>query len=46
MLNIPRTFACIFLLCGFGLSIWWAASWVQWLLLHRWHESELKEEGA
>lgn len=46
MLDIPRTFACIFLLCGFGLLIWQAASWVQWALLHRWHESELKEEGA
>lgn len=45
MLNIPRTFACIFMLCGFGLLIWQAASWAQWALLHRWHESELREEG-
>lgn len=46
MLDIPRTFACIFLLCGFGLLIWQAASRLQWALLHRWHESEVKEEGA
>lgn len=46
MLDIPRSFACIFLLCAFGLLIWQAASRVQWALLHKWHESELKEETA
>lgn len=45
MLNIPRMFAALVMLSAFGLSIWYATSAVQRMLLRRWHESELKQEN-
>jgi NitT/TauT family transport system permease protein len=45
MLNVPRMFAALFLLSAFGLSIWYLTTYVQHLLLRRWHESELKREN-
>ena len=45
MLNVPRMFAALFLLSVFGLSIWYATTFLQRLWLRRWHESELKLEN-
>ncbi len=44
-LNVPRMFAALFLLSAFGIAIWYAMAFVQWLLLHRWHESEVRQEN-
>lgn len=44
-LNVPRVFAALFLLSAFGIAIWYSMAFVQWLLLHRWHESEVKQEN-
>jgi NitT/TauT family transport system permease protein len=44
-LNVPRMFAALFLLSAFGIGIWYAMAFVQWLLLHRWHESEVRQEN-
>jgi NitT/TauT family transport system permease protein len=45
MLNVPRMFAALFLLSAFGLSIWYATTFLQRLWLRRWHESELIREN-
>lgn len=45
LLNIPRMFAALLMLSIFGIGIWYATAFVQWLLLHRWHESETKQEN-
>lgn len=44
-LNMPRMFAAVVVLSLFGISIWYAMALVQWLLLHRWHESEREQEN-
>lgn len=44
-LNVPRMFAALFVLSAFGIAIWYATAFVQWALLHRWHESEVKQEN-
>lgn len=44
-LNVPRMFAALFVLSGFGVVIWYVMAFVQWLLLHRWHESETRQEN-
>jgi NitT/TauT family transport system permease protein len=44
-LNVPRMFAALFLLSAFGLSIWYATTFLQRLWLKRWHESELQREN-
>jgi NitT/TauT family transport system permease protein len=41
-LQIPRLFAALVLLSLSGIAIYWALSFVSWLLLRRWHESALK----
>jgi NitT/TauT family transport system permease protein len=45
MFNIARMFAALMLLSTFGLSLWYATTVVQRLMLRRWHESELKQEN-
>jgi NitT/TauT family transport system permease protein len=45
LLNVPRMFAALFLLSAFGLSIWYLTTFLQRLLLRRWHESELQREN-
>jgi NitT/TauT family transport system permease protein len=44
-LNVPRMFAALFLLSAFGLSIWYATTFLQRFLLRHWHESELRLEN-
>jgi NitT/TauT family transport system permease protein len=44
-LNIPRMFAALLMLSAFGIAIWYLTAFVQWLLLHRWHESESSREN-
>ncbi|WP_295522706.1 ABC transporter permease [uncultured Pseudacidovorax sp.] len=44
-LNIPRMFAALLVLSAFGIAIWYLTAFVQWLLLHRWHESESSREN-
>jgi NitT/TauT family transport system permease protein len=44
-LNVPRMFAALFLLTAFGLSIWYATTFLQRFLLRHWHESELRLEN-
>lgn len=43
-LNIPRMFAGLFLLAMTGVAIYLLFSALSWLVLHRWHESELGRE--
>jgi NitT/TauT family transport system permease protein len=43
-LNIPRLFAALGLLAATGVIIFLALSALSHLLLHRWHESALKQE--
>jgi NitT/TauT family transport system permease protein len=45
LLNIPRMFAALIMLSAFGICVWYATAFVQWLLLHRWHESEVEREN-
>lgn len=45
LLNIPRMFAALLMLSVFGIGIWYATAFIQWVLLHRWHESETKQEN-
>jgi NitT/TauT family transport system permease protein len=45
LLNIPRMFAALILLSAFGICVWYTTAFVQWLLLHRWHESEVEREN-
>ncbi|NTJ11719.1 ABC transporter permease [Rhizobium lusitanum] len=44
MLDVPRMFAALFLLAGFGVVLWHAMSRLSSILLGHWHESELKDE--
>jgi NitT/TauT family transport system permease protein len=43
-LDIPKMFAALLLLSGLGISIFFGLSWIEHLLLRRWHESALKRE--
>lgn len=44
-LNVPRMFAALLLLSAFGICVWYGMTFVQWWLLHRWHESEVRHEN-
>ncbi|MGH6727728.1 MAG: ABC transporter permease [Pseudolabrys sp.] len=44
-LNIPRMFAALLLLSLAGVAIFFALSFVNYLCLHRWHESTVKRES-
>lgn len=43
-LDIPRMFAALFLLSGLGIAIFFSLTWVEHLLLRRWHESAVRRE--
>ena len=43
-LNAPRLFAALILISLTGIIIFLALSWISHLVLHRWHESALKQE--
>jgi len=45
MLDVPRMFAALFLLAGFGVVLWHAMSRLSSILLGHWHESELKDDA-
>jgi NitT/TauT family transport system permease protein len=45
MLDVSRMFAALFVLSAFGLLIWFATAAVQHRLLHRWHESAVRQEN-
>jgi NitT/TauT family transport system permease protein len=44
-MNIPRLFAALLMLSALGVAIFAATSFISWLVLHRWHESNLKREN-
>lgn len=44
-LEIPKMFAALLLLSTLGIVIFFGLSWLEYRLLHRWHESALKREG-
>ena len=44
-LNVPRMFAALLLVIITGVVIYLVLSWVTWLLLHRWHESAVRQES-
>ncbi|HVA12101.1 MAG TPA: ABC transporter permease [Stellaceae bacterium] len=44
-LNIPRMFAALLLLSIIGIAIFFTLSWVESLLLHKWHESAVRREN-
>ncbi|HZG28642.1 MAG TPA: ABC transporter permease [Ensifer sp.] len=44
-MNIPRLFAALLMLSALGVAIFAATSFISWLALHRWHESNLKREN-
>ncbi len=44
-LNIPRMFAALVMLSVLGILIFMAMTWLQNLLLRRWHESAVHKEG-
>jgi NitT/TauT family transport system permease protein len=44
-LNIPRMFAALFLLSAFGISVFFALTAVERLLLRKWHESAVRREN-
>ena len=44
-LEIAKMFAELGLLAVLGITIFSALSFVEWMLLHRWHESALKKQG-
>jgi NitT/TauT family transport system permease protein len=44
-LNIPRMFAALLLLSVAGIVIFFALSWLSYLILRRWHESALAPES-
>jgi NitT/TauT family transport system permease protein len=44
-LHIATMFAALAILATLGVSIFAVLSGLEWLLLHRWHESALKKEG-
>lgn len=43
-LNAPRLFAALILISLTGIIIFLTLSWISHLVLHRWHESALKQE--
>jgi NitT/TauT family transport system permease protein len=43
-LNVPRMFAALVLLSAAGIAIYFALSFVSYLILRRWHESALASE--
>ncbi len=45
MLNIPRMFAALLMLSVFGIVLFYLTMWLQWALLHRWHESQVRREN-
>jgi NitT/TauT family transport system permease protein len=45
MLDVSRMFAALFVLSVFGLLIWFATAAIQHQLLHRWHESAVRQEN-
>jgi len=44
-LHIATMFAALAILAALGVTIFAVLSGLEWLLLHRWHESALKKEG-
>lgn len=44
-LHIATMFAALAILAGLGVAIFFALSGLEWLVLHRWHESALKKQG-
>jgi NitT/TauT family transport system permease protein len=44
-LNIPRMFAALLLLSAAGVAIFFLLSFVNYVVLHRWHESAVKRES-
>jgi NitT/TauT family transport system permease protein len=44
-LHIATMFAALAILAALGVSIFAVLSGLEWLLLHRWHESALKKQG-
>jgi NitT/TauT family transport system permease protein len=44
-LNIPRLYAALLLLSFTGVLIFFATSFVSWLLLRKWHESAVRREN-
>jgi NitT/TauT family transport system permease protein len=43
-LQIDKMFAALGLLSALGIAIFFALSGLEWLLLHRWHESAVKKQ--
>lgn len=43
-LEIPKMFAALFLLSTLGIVIFFSLTWIEHRLLHRWHESALRQE--
>lgn len=44
-LQIAKMFAALGLLSALGIAIFFALSWLEWALLHKWHESAVKKAG-
>lgn len=44
-LNIPRMFAALFLIAATGVVIYALTSFISHMLLRKWHESAVKQEG-
>jgi NitT/TauT family transport system permease protein len=44
-LEIAKMFAALALLSGVGIANFYLLAFLEWLLLHRWHESALKRQG-
>ena len=44
-LQIAKMFAALGLLSALGIAIFFALAWLEWALLHKWHESALKKAG-
>ena len=43
-LHVATMFAALAILAGLGVAIFFSLSALEWLLLHRWHESALKKQ--
>jgi len=44
-LQIAKMFAALGLLSALGIAIFFALSWLEWALLHKWHESAVRKAG-
>ncbi|HEY2069797.1 MAG TPA: ABC transporter permease [Rhizomicrobium sp.] len=44
-LEIAKMFAALALLSAVGVGMFYALTFVEWLLLHRWHESAVKQQN-